>query len=127
VRPSEALTDALIARYFHHYITDIAPWYDLSDSSQMFGTRLPEAAANDNLLPFSAIMALSAMHLSQTTEPSAKKAAEFYHRRCVHLLIELKAEEENGDLNAQGLALASVCLLRSYEILSGRPSNLHVK
>lgn len=51
--------------------------------------------------------------------PSARAAAEFYHGHCVRLLIDLTAEEYDNDERTQGLALASVCLLRSYEILSG--------
>ncbi|KAF6810567.1 phytanoyl- dioxygenase [Colletotrichum sojae] len=114
--PRKALQNPLIARYFHHYISQISPWYDLSDSSSSFGTIIPEAAL-DNPLPFAAILAVAAVHTSQTTAPSAKAAAEFYHGHCVRLLIELTATEDD-EADAQGLALASVCLLRSYEILS---------
>ncbi|KAF6833048.1 phytanoyl- dioxygenase [Colletotrichum musicola] len=114
--PRKALQNPLIARYFHHYITQISPWYDLSDSFSSFGTIIPEAAL-DNPLPFAAILAVAAVHTSQTTAPSAKAAAEFYHGHCVRLLIQLTTA--GGDeADAQGLALASVCLLRSYEILS---------
>lgn len=118
-KPRDALSNPSVARYFHHYITDIAPWYDLSDSSQLFGTKLPEIAL-DSSLPFAAILALSAVHISQTTTPSAKEVAEFYHGHCIRILIELK-DEEGGQVDTRGLALASVCLLRSYEILSGTP------
>ncbi|KAF9877613.1 phytanoyl- dioxygenase [Colletotrichum karsti] len=114
--PRTALLNPSVARYFHHYITDIAPWYDLSDASLSFGTKLPEIAL-DSPLPFAAILALSAVHVSQTTAPSAKAAAEFYHGHCIRLLIELKDDDED-EANTGGLALASVCLLRSYEILS---------
>ncbi|KAK7453798.1 hypothetical protein Landi51_03738 [Colletotrichum acutatum] len=115
--PREALQNPSIARYFSHYITTIAPWYDLSDASLTFATSLPEAAC-DNPLPFAAILALSAVHTSRTTAPSARVAAEFYHGHCVRLLINLTVEEHDNDERTQGLALASVCLLRSYEILS---------
>ncbi|KAF4899365.1 Kanamycin B dioxygenase [Colletotrichum fructicola] len=115
-KPRDALLNPSVARYFHHYITDIAPWYDLSDSSHTFATRLPEIAL-ENSLAFAAILALSAVHISQTTAPSAKAAAEFYHGHCIRILIDLK-DDEHGEVNTQGLALASVCLLRSYEILS---------
>ncbi|KAL3297878.1 phytanoyl-CoA dioxygenase [Colletotrichum asianum] len=115
-KPRDALLNPSVARYFHHYITDIAPWYDLSDSSLTFATRLPEIAL-ENSLPFAAILALSAVHISQTTAPSAKAAAEFYHGHCIRILIDLK-DDDHDEVNTQGLALASVCLLRSYEILS---------
>lgn len=118
-KPRDALLNPSVARYFHHYITDIAPWYDLSDSSQLFGTKLPEIALEKSL-PFAAILALSAVHVSQTTAPSAKAAAEFYHGHCIRILIGLN-NEDHGEAVTRGLALASVCLLRSYEILSGTP------
>ncbi|KAK2020852.1 hypothetical protein LX32DRAFT_733790 [Colletotrichum zoysiae] len=114
--PRKALQNPSIARYFHHYVVHIAPWYDLSDASSTFATGLPEASL-ERALPLSAILALSAVHISRTSAPSARAAAEFYHGHCVRLLIDLTAEDY-GDEDAQGLALASVCLLRSYEILS---------
>ncbi|KAK2066157.1 hypothetical protein LY76DRAFT_611139 [Colletotrichum caudatum] len=115
--PRKALQNPSIARYFRHYIVHIAPWYDLSDASSTFSTGLPEASLG-RALPLSAILALSAVHMSRTSAPSARAAAEFYHGHCVRLLIDLTAEEDYGGEDAQGLALASVCLLRSYEILS---------
>ncbi|WYZ36661.1 hypothetical protein EsH8_II_000167 [Colletotrichum jinshuiense] len=114
--PRRALQNPSIARYFHHYITDIAPWYDLSDRFTTFGTSLPEISM-ESPLPFAAILALSAVHMSQTTAPSARAAAEFYHGHCVRLLIDLTADDYDEG-KTQELALASVCLLRSYEILS---------
>ncbi|KAK2000213.1 hypothetical protein LX36DRAFT_440357 [Colletotrichum falcatum] len=116
--PRRALQNPSMARYFHHYVTHIAPWYDLSDASSAFATALPEAALG-RALPLSAILALSAVHMSRTSAPSARAAADFYHGHCVRLLIDLTAGGGYGDEDdAQGLALASVCLLRSYEILS---------
>ncbi|KAK1986230.1 hypothetical protein LZ30DRAFT_706158 [Colletotrichum cereale] len=114
--PRKALQNPSIARYFHHYVVHIAPWYDLSDASSTFATGLPEASL-ERALPLSAILALSAVHMSRTSAPSARAAAEFYHGHCVRLLIGLAAEDY-GDEDTQGFALASVCLLRSYEILS---------
>ncbi|KDN61061.1 putative conserved hypothetical protein [Colletotrichum sublineola] len=112
------------SRYFHHYIVHIAPWYDLSDASSTFATGLPEASL-EQALSFSAILALSAVHMSRTSAPSARTAAEFYHGHCVRLLIDLMADDY-GDEDTQGLALASVCLLRSYEILSALNSTEEV-
>ncbi|KZL69439.1 phytanoyl-CoA dioxygenase [Colletotrichum tofieldiae] len=124
--PRQALQNPSIARYFHHYIVHIAPWYDLSDAAATFATKLPEASLELDL-PFSAILALAAVHMSQTSTPSARTAAEFYHGHCVRLLIGLTAEDY-GDEGTQGLALASVCLLRSYEILTEEVDpNIHLQ
>ncbi|KAL2134550.1 hypothetical protein VTI74DRAFT_11522 [Chaetomium olivicolor] len=110
--PRGALASRDIARFFHHYITTLAPWYDLSDASMMFGVRLPRLALDSPLL-FSAIIALSAMQITKTTSPGAKAVAEFYHGHCVSLLIAL---DSNADLAEREIALAAACLLRTYEI-----------
>lgn len=114
--PRDALKSPDVAWYFHNYIAEPAKWYDLGDASRLFATRVPELALDEPLL-FSAIIALSAEHVSQTTKSKpAKAVAEFYHGHCVHRLIQL---DENIELLRNGFALAAVCLLRSYEILNG--------
>ncbi|RXG43782.1 hypothetical protein VDGE_02836 [Verticillium dahliae] len=111
--PRKALASPDIARIFHHYILEIAPWYDLSDPASSFATRLPRLAL-EMPLPFSAIIAQAAMQICQTTVPSQRPVAEFYHGHCVRLLIELR--NDCGSVESEA-ALAAVCLLRSYEIL----------
>ncbi|KND89233.1 hypothetical protein TOPH_06133, partial [Tolypocladium ophioglossoides CBS 100239] len=113
VNPSEALKNPDMAHYFHHYISDVASWYDLGDSSRRFATVVSEMALGEPLL-FSAVIALSAMHISQTTAKTAMRAAQFYHGHCVRQLIAL---HEENPLLENGVALAAACLLRSYEIL----------
>ncbi|KAL9469227.1 hypothetical protein ACSS6W_010921 [Trichoderma asperelloides] len=113
--PRDALQSPDVAWYFHNYIAEPAKWYDLGDASRLFATRVPELALDEPLL-FSAIIALSAEHVSQTTKSKpAKAVAEFYHGHCVHRLILL---DEKTELLRNGVALAAVCLLRSYEILN---------
>ncbi|KAI1077049.1 hypothetical protein F5B20DRAFT_303842 [Whalleya microplaca] len=111
--PRKALEKPETANYFHHYIVDLALWYDLNDALSTFATKVPVIALDEPLL-FSAIIALSAMHVSKTTAPSARDAAESYHTNCIRLLIELDAEDARV---TRGVALAATCLLRSYEIL----------
>jgi hypothetical protein len=113
--PRKSLQDQNIARLFHSYTSDISKWYDLSDSACSFGLAVPTIALDEPLL-FCAIIALSAMHTCQTSAPSFRKVAEFYHHRCVQLLIRLT---EGDELITRGVALAATCLLRSYEILDG--------
>ncbi|SCB65926.1 unnamed protein product [Fusarium graminearum] len=113
--PRKALQDQNIARLFHSYTSEISKWYDLSDSAYYFGQIVPTLALDEPLL-FSAIIALSAMHTCKTSSPSFRKVAEFYHHRCIRLLITLS---EGNQLITRGIALAATCLLRSYEILDG--------
>lgn len=114
--PRKALETPEVARFFAHYISELAPWYDLSDASAKFGVEAPERALRTPLL-FSAIIALSAMHVSCTGPQGARSTAEFYHGCCVRMLIAI---EDDNELLQQGVALAATCLLRSYEILDGR-------
>jgi len=111
------LQDLTIAKYFKHYF-EIAKWYDLSDHKAVFGTKIPEIALSNPLL-FSAIIALAAIHLSRTSLPTARNAAEHYHACCVTDLIQLDRDDEVIDT---GVPLAATCLLRSYEILAGKLS-----
>jgi hypothetical protein len=114
--PRDALELPDVAWYFHNYIAEPGKWYDLGDALRLFVTKVPELALDEPLL-FSAVIALSAEHVSQTTgSKPAKAMAEFYHGHCVHRLIQL---DEKSELLRNGVALAAACLLRSYEILDG--------
>lgn len=101
---------------YHHYISKLAAWYDLSDSDRNFAKRVPQEALSQPLL-FNAVIAFAAIHLSRTTSPSLRllHVAERHHSRCVDLLIGLSDEHVRL---SDGIALAAVCLLRSYEILA---------
>ncbi|KAI1117482.1 hypothetical protein F5Y14DRAFT_402761 [Nemania sp. NC0429] len=122
--PRKALGSPELANFFRRYISNIAPWYDLSDSQCCFSTKVPIIALDEPLL-FYAIIALSAVYVSQTTTPSARTIAEAYHTCCIRRLIELKPEDV---LIKQGVALAATCLLRSYEILAeNHDPNRHLK
>ncbi|KAI1368919.1 hypothetical protein F5Y08DRAFT_294177 [Xylaria arbuscula] len=112
--PRRLLQSSELANYFQNYINHIAPWYDLSDSYCSFSSEVPIIALDEALL-FYAVIALSAMHVSQTTAPSARTIAETYHTRCIRRLIDLDADDV---LIEKGVALATTCLLRSYEILA---------
>ncbi|KAL7813895.1 hypothetical protein V8C44DRAFT_44283 [Trichoderma aethiopicum] len=112
--PGAALELPDIAWFFHNYTSESAKWYDLGDARRQFETKVPLAALHEPLL-FSAVIALSAEHLCQTTGPKiARETASFYHGHCVRRLIQL---DDKSELLTNGVALAAACLLRSYEIL----------
>ncbi|KAI0909076.1 hypothetical protein F4823DRAFT_625116 [Ustulina deusta] len=122
--PRQLLQSSELTNYFRGYINNVAPWYDLSDSQCSFSSDVPIFALDEPLL-FYAVIALSAMHVSQTTAPSARTIAETYHTQCIRRLISLDPEDM---LIKKGLALATTCLLRSYEILAeDRDPNRHLK
>ncbi|KAI1346008.1 hypothetical protein F5Y01DRAFT_37756 [Xylaria sp. FL0043] len=112
--PRELLRSPEIASYFRSYINNVAPWYDLSDSRCSFSSEVPILALDEPLL-FYAVIALAAMHMSQTIARSTRTIAETYHTKCIRCLIDLDPEDV---LIEKGVALATTCLLRSYEILA---------
>ena len=114
--PQAILPDPEAARLFQHYVKRLAPWYDLSDSEVTF-TRLVPLEALSRPLLLNAILAFSAIHLSRTTVPSLRPTAEKFHAQCVKLLIAMENDDVYGE---DGITLAAVCLLRSYEILGGK-------
>lgn len=109
-----ALKEPSNARLFQHYISSLAPQYDLSDTFQSFTKEVPRHAL-DNPLLFGAVIAFAAIHLSCTTAPSMREAAEQCHATCVRQLIDLDEASLEG---SQGIVLAAICLLRSYEIIA---------
>lgn len=62
-RPPELLAEPLIAKLFHVYIKDLAPWYDLSDENRVFEKDVVETALESPLL-FSATIAFAAIYVS---------------------------------------------------------------
>ncbi|KAI0203044.1 hypothetical protein F4808DRAFT_50587 [Astrocystis sublimbata] len=122
--PRKSLESPEITNYFRAYIMNVAPWYDLSDSQCLFSAEIPRIALGEPLL-LCAVIALSAVYVSQTTAPSARAMAETYHTRYIRLFVNLDPEDV---LIKKGVALASTCLLRSYEILAeDHDPNRHLK
>ncbi len=114
--PQTALQDEDIAQYFEHYLKELAPWYDLNDLDMTFAVIVASKAQHSRLL-LSAIIAFAAVHKSRTGHAASKNLAETHHAHCLRLLIGL----DSDDLEIRnGTALAATCLLRSYEILSGK-------
>lgn len=112
--PSAALEDPLIASLFRHYVHVLAPWYDLNDAQNIFGTTVPSRALRNTVL-FKALIAFSACHLNRTRKME-HYLGSIYHASCVE---ELLGALNDTSLELQEDYLAATCLLRSYEILNG--------
>lgn len=104
----------MIASLFRHYVDFLAPWYDLNDSKNLFGTTVPTRALNNAIL-FKAIIAFAACHQHRVSGKLAG-LGPVYHAACVN---DLLAEIHDIHLELLGDYLAATCLLRSYEILNG--------
>ena len=112
--PTIALENAEIARLFVHYISVLAPWYDLNDPHRTFAIAVPEEALLEHIL-FKAIIAFSAGHLHKTTGTHGDTAMIF-HAACV---AELLGFMSAPNVEPEGPELAATCLLRSYELING--------
>ncbi|KAH0839275.1 C6 transcription factor [Fonsecaea pedrosoi] len=112
--PRVRLQDEEIAHYFVHYLKTLAPWYDLNDLDQAFKSIVGSRAQQSSLL-LSAIIAFAAIHKSRTSHDVPKSLPEKHHAHCLRLLIGLT---ETAPAIKDGTALATTCLLRSFEILA---------
>jgi len=115
--PKETLDHPVIAALFRHYIDFLAPWYDLNDSQNLFGTLVPQRAITNPIL-FKAVVAFSACHISRTSGLTRyQELAHEYHASCIR---DLLAVLNDVHPETQSDYLAATCLLRSYEILNGK-------
>lgn len=106
-----------MTRIFRHYIAELASWYDLNDAKRHFSDVVPVRARQSPLL-LSAILAFSAASQSSPENGDGaflRDLADAYHLECVQALLELTKEPE---VFRTGDTLASICLLRSYEIIT---------
>ncbi|KAJ5090462.1 hypothetical protein N7532_009146 [Penicillium argentinense] len=119
--PKAALKDFDNFRLYQNYVFNLAAWYDLNDRQRHFTDVVP-VRARDSPLLLSAILAFSAINLAHRKNGEEKmgSVAEFYHLESVEMLLEIT---RNGPMGYQSKSdtLAAICLLRSYEIISGTP------
>jgi hypothetical protein len=114
VNPTEDLRNELIARLYHHYIENLAAWYDLCEHERPFESVVSARALEVSVL-FNAIVAFSAQHKA-LSDARYDTCSTLYHSACIHeLLSGLGAFSPT----LQEDYLVAACLLRSYEILNG--------
>lgn len=114
--PRTALASTLISDLFSHYVNDLAPWYDLNDSGTTFGTVVPQNALDCSFL-FKALTAFSAGHQCKVHGIDALEAiATAFHTACVRELLQSISQAGTRSYDNE---LATACLLRSYEIITG--------
>ena len=104
----------MIAGLFCHYVDFLASRYDLNDSQNIFGAKVPVRTLSNTIL-FKALIAFAACHQCRVSGDMAG-LGPVYHAACVK---ELLAKKDNIDSELLGDYLAATCLLRSCEILNG--------
>ncbi|KAF2494557.1 hypothetical protein BU16DRAFT_582463 [Lophium mytilinum] len=116
--PRSSLQHPAVLSLFTHYLTHLAPWYDLLDPHHHFANTIPTASFTSPIL-FRAILAFAASHLSRTLPPSSPNptpVAALLHDSFLSSLITALSTITPA---SQPNYLAATCLLRSYEILNG--------
>lgn len=112
-----ALKDPQVFHLFRHYKDSLASWYDLNDRQRHFTDIVPVKARYSPLL-LSSLLAFSAISLHNSSgSESWVDQAEFYHLESVQILLRVTSNIEA--VVADGEVLAAICLLRSFEIISG--------
>ncbi|KXG51815.1 Protein of unknown function DUF3468 [Penicillium griseofulvum] len=106
------LTEAFLLRHFQKYL---APWLDAFNPERHFSTDVIERATQSPLLLY-ACLAVSACHLSRTTNSIAGDVAHGYHERCISIMLPVldKPEFEIGI----EILLSSTVILRFFESIS---------
>ena len=118
--PVETEQEALLIR---HFSDTVSHFFDFCDPERHFGRIVPQRARSNSTLS-SAVLALSARHLSRTSTFDALVADVHYHR-CLRQLIPQLAEGAKDDC-----LLAATVILRLMEEfdvpINGRDSQNHL-
>ncbi|KAF2083319.1 hypothetical protein K490DRAFT_51991 [Saccharata proteae CBS 121410] len=109
------------ARYFHHYVQHLGPWVDVCDENLHFGREVPRRAANYPVLS-NAIMAVSARHLSRSSNTQDTASAK-YMSKCLRILIPL-LDDPVGVLDEN--LVAAIVILRLYEEMDDDDEKHHL-
>ncbi|KAJ6185179.1 hypothetical protein N7519_006480 [Penicillium mononematosum] len=106
------LTEAFLLRHFQKYL---APWLDAFNPERHFSTDVIERATQSPLLLY-ACLAVSACHLSRTTNSIAGEVAHAYHERCISIMLPVLDKPEF--MIGIDILLSSTVILRFFESIS---------
>ncbi|OQD83140.1 hypothetical protein PENANT_c018G05663 [Penicillium antarcticum] len=109
------LTNINEAYLLRHFQKHLAPWLDACDPRRHFSTDVVERATTSSLLLY-ACLAVSACHLSRTTENFPPDLEDMYHERCISIMLPVldKQESEIGI----DILISSTVMLRFFEQVS---------
>ncbi|KAF2501308.1 hypothetical protein BU16DRAFT_613226 [Lophium mytilinum] len=110
----------------HHYVQELASWFDVLDPAQHFARVVPHRAAQ--CVPLQqAIFALSARHLSRISDMNPY-ISDQYFKRCIDVLMPVINETQA--IIEEDILCAMVCLRLLEELdvpLSGCDNQRHLK
>ncbi|KAJ5580274.1 uncharacterized protein N7459_006259 [Penicillium hispanicum] len=112
------VNEAYLLRHFQRHL---APWLDAGDPEWHFSADVARRASQSPLLLY-ACLAVSACHLSRTTNTIPPNVADSYHERCVSIMLPV-LEKPEFEI-AIDILLSSTVILRFFEQISSHtPSN----
>ncbi|KAJ5876327.1 uncharacterized protein N7529_001911 [Penicillium soppii] len=106
------VSEAYLLRHFQKYL---APWLDACDPGRHFSTDAVQRATHSPLLLY-ACLAVSACHLSRTTNSISPDVAHAYHDRCISIMLPVLDKPES-DIGID-ILLPSTVILRFFESIS---------
>ncbi|KAK7432225.1 hypothetical protein QQZ08_001170 [Neonectria magnoliae] len=109
------------AKYFMHYIRNLASWFDTCDPARHFGIEVPKRAHHLPLLAY-CILAFSARQLSLITGLDDESHSAYYSH-ALRILIPI-FDDPNEAMNEN--VLAGIVILRSYEEMFEGDVNTHL-
>ncbi|OIW22425.1 Zn(II)2Cys6 transcription factor [Coniochaeta ligniaria NRRL 30616] len=113
--PVAKLADYREATLLRHFQRTLGPWLDAREHGGHFTVTVVGLATSCQLLLY-ACLALSARHLSNTTNSVPSEVAEDYHGRCIAILLPNLAHE--GFRTSFDTLLAATVILRLFEQMS---------
>ncbi|KAJ5698101.1 hypothetical protein N7462_000106 [Penicillium macrosclerotiorum] len=112
------VNEAYLLRHFQRHL---APWLDAGDPEHRFSSDVAGRASQSPLLLY-ACLAVSACHLSRTTNSISPEVADSYHERCVSIMLP-SLDNPEFDIGIDTLLPCTV-ILRFFEQMSSHtPSN----
>lgn len=120
-RPLQSLQEG---KLLQHWITHLAPWFDVGDSKRHFGRIVPHMATSSPLL-MTAILAIAAFHDSRVNGQSNMYNAMMYHDRCLNMIVPMLSDTDPADEDS---VLVTTTILHLYDGLeSGNDLPRHLK
>ncbi|KAJ6038816.1 uncharacterized protein N7446_012625 [Penicillium canescens] len=108
------LTNINEAYLLRHFQKRLAPWLDACNPRRHFSTDVVKRATTSSLLLY-ACLAVSACHLSRTTDTIPADLGDMYHERCLSIMLPVldKSDEIGIDV-----LISSTVMLRFFEQVS---------
>ncbi|CAD6589562.1 MAG: hypothetical protein ASARMPRED_004128 [Alectoria sarmentosa] len=119
--PLKSLQEGML---FQHFVTHLAPWFDVGDSKRHFGKIATRMAITSPLL-MTVILAIAALHHSRISGQSDLYNAMTLHDRCLNMIVPMLSDSDRANDDS---VLITTTILHLYDGLeSGNDLPRHLK